>query len=165
MLESLVSLLVNTLEKAGLSAGPAFPKSSALTSPTSFVRVGIENVQCQDAAIDRYLGLEYRSGQGESERYGLRCEIQLCLDIYAPLSDENAASSCLATFDQTIDAIDGLSGLIVRELSCGTPKPDEHLPLFHLPAALRCHCLLITDPNSPDCPRFTDFILRGVLLS
>ena len=162
MLESVIASVVDALTGAGIDAGPAFPKSGVDRSK-AFVRAGVAKAADTGAGFARYLGIENDPETGEREVYGLRCEIALSLDVYAPLSAENAAMECAALFDRAAAVIGGVPGLGVREISCGAPGPDRETGMFRLSGGVKCTGLLVSAGEGGEDAAFTDFVLRGEL--
>ena len=163
MLENVVTAVADALEGAGISAGPAYPKTGVERDGGCFVRVGVAKAIDTNAGFARYLGMENDPETGAREVYGLRCALELSLDVYAPLSEENAALRCAALFDSAAAAIGAISGLQVRELSCGAPGPDRETGMFRLSGRIKCAALLTASGESGAEMAFTDYVLRGEL--
>jgi hypothetical protein len=162
MMAGVVNAVVTALGAAGLSAGCAWPKTP-VTPGSGFVRVGVERVEEISGGLARYLGVENDAQTGEHEVYGLRCTLTLQLDVYAPLSETNAAMRCLELFDTAAGAVSGIAGLHVSELRCGAPAPDRETGMFRLNGAAVCSALLLSASGDGDSGTFTDFVLRGEL--
>lgn len=160
MLTKVIDAVVSALNAAELPAGSAWRKS-ALERRGRFVCVSVEKAE-DCGGFARYLGLETDAVQGEREVYGLRCAIELRLDIYAPLAEENAANACLDLFDAAAGAISCMQGLQVHSLSCGAPAPDRESGMFRLRGGVKCSALLLSTTQGAD-ESFTDFVLRGEL--
>ena len=161
MLEKLVGSVVEILSAAGLNAGAAFPKQAAARG-SAFIAVGIRRASGRGAGFARYLGVERDPERGETEIYGMRCEVELALDIYAPMSEANGAAACSALFDRAAAALDGAAGLSVRELRCGEAAPDRTAGMFLLRGEAACSALLAAAGDDGD-GTFTDFVLKGEL--
>jgi len=159
VLDSVITAAVDVLAAAGLTAGPFYPQTPPGTGVS--VMVGAENVRRRDGGFDRYLGLRPVPGQDSREIYGMRCDLTLRLDIYAPLTESNAAMSCLAAFDSAAEALDGAGTFGITGLSCGTPEPAPAAGCFHLKAAAECCVLLLRENSGAGETTFTDFVLRG----
>lgn len=162
MLENVIAAAVSALTDAGLSAGAAFCKAP-VDRDAAFLRVGAAGAVDRSAGFGRYLGVENDPETGEREVYGLRCEIELSLDAYAPLSADNAALQSAALFDNAAAVIGGVPGLSVREVRCGAPRPDQDTGMFRLSGAVKCAALLVSSPEDGEETAFTDFVLRGDL--
>ena len=165
MLEGVITAVASALCAAGISAGPAYPNSS-VTPETAFVRVGVLKAADKSAGLSRYLGMRNDPERGAVEVYGLRCELELSLDVYAPLHSENAALACGETFDRAAEVISGVAGLHLRELVCGAPGPDAETGMFRLSGSVKCAGLLTiadSDGGGSENSAFTDFVLRGEL--
>ena len=164
MLESVIVSVLEALTAAEIPAGAAYPKADAACPSGGMVRVGVAGCVDQSAGFGRYLGIESDPERGEREVYGLRCEIELSLDVYAAPREDNAALCCAALFDRAAAAVDGIDGLGVREITCGTAAPDASTGLFRLGGTLKCAALLVASgDDSEETAAFTDFILRGEL--
>ena len=163
MLETVIDAVVEALTDAGISAGSAYPKTGVERSGGGFVRVGVAKVVDTNAGFARYLGVENDPESGPREVYGLRCALELSLDVYAPLREENAALKCAALFDSAAAVIAAVGGLQVRELSCGAPGPDRETGLFRLAGGVRCAALLTASGADGEDMAFTDYVLRGEL--
>lgn len=164
MLEGVIAAVAEALCAAEIPAGPAYPKSP-VDREAEFVRVGVLKAADRSAGLGRYLGMRNDPERGAVEVYGLRCELELSLDVYAPRSAENAALKCAETFDRAAAVISGVPGLSVRELTCGAPGPDPDTGMFRLSGGVKCAGLLtVTDSGgSGGETAFTDFVLRGEL--
>ena len=164
MLENVISTVVEALTEAGVPAGAAYPKTDAACPAGGMARVGVAKAVDRSSGFGRYLGIETDPERGEREVYGLRCEIDLSLDVYAAPRETNAALCCAALFDRAAAVIDGIGGLGVREISCGAAGPDAATGLFRLGGSVKCSALLTAAADeSGETAAFTDFILRGEL--
>lgn len=161
MMAGVVDTAVAALTAAGIAAGCAWPKT-AVSPGSSFVKVGVARAGASAGGFARYLGVERDPETGEREVYGLRCDLTLRLDVYAPLSAENAATACLDLFDAAADAIASVPGLRLTALRCGAPAPDRETGMFRLEGAAECRALLVAS-GAADEGTFTDFVLRGEL--
>lgn len=161
MLEGVIAAVISALNTAGIPAGPAYPKEDI----SAHVRVGVLKAADRSAGLSRYLGLRDDPERGAVEVYGLRCELELSLDVYAPpdADRENAALDCANTFDRAAAVISGVPGLHVRELTCGAPGPDAETGMFRLPGGVKCAGLLTVADDDGGDTAFTDFVLRGEL--
>ena len=162
MLEGVIASVCKALCAAGIPAGPAYPKEAV----SAHVRVGVLKAADKSAGLSRYLGMRNDPERGAVEVYGLRCELELSLDVYAPLDSENAALACAETFDRAAAVISGVAGLHVRELTCGAPGPDAETGMFRLSGGVKCAGLLAIaddDGGGSENAAFTDFVLRGEL--
>ena len=159
MLEGVINSVCSSLNAAGIPAGPAYPKEAV----SALVRVGVLKAADRSAGLSRYLGMRNDPERGAVEVYGLRCELELSLDVYAPLDSENAALACAGTFDRAAAVISGVPGLHVRELTCGAPGPDAETGMFRLSGGVKCAGLLTVADGEGENTAFTDFVLRGEL--
>ena len=162
MLENVVRSVVAALRERGVEAAPAFPKTPAKAGSGGFVRVGVTGARDRGAGMARYLGVE--TG-GEREVYGLLCDMELSIDVYAPPSGDNAAMDALGLFDRVSEIVGGMGSLQVRELSCGAPGPDKDTGLFRLSGAAKCSGVLVFTEDGGEEAVFADYVLRGVLKS
>lgn len=165
MLEGLIASVSSALNAAGIPAGPAFPNAPVPPEEGAFVRVGVLKAADKSAGLSRYLGLRQDPERGPVEIYGLRCELELSLDVFAPFAAENAALDCVNTFDRAAAAVSAMPGLYVREFTCGAPEPDAETGAFRLSGGVKCAGLLTVADNDggPETMAFTDFVLRGEL--
>ena len=163
MLESVVTAVAEALQAANIPAAPAYPRTEISCPAGGFVRVGVAKAVDSSPGFGRYLGLAEDPETGERELYGMRCELELSLDVYCPLSGENAAMDCAALFDRAAGVIGGIGGLGLREVHCGEPGPDRDTGLFRLRGDVKCTALLVTGCETDQGAVFTDFILRGEL--
>ena len=162
MLEKLTESVAELLCKAGIPAGAAFPKKAA-DPAGEFVAVGVRRASGRGAGFARYLGEVTDPARGAREVYGLRCDVELALDIYAPMRAENGAAACAALFDRAAAALGGAAGLSVRELRCGEAAPDARLGMFVMHGAADCGALLVDESAGGAEGTFTDFVLKGEL--
>ena len=163
MLEKLAESAAELLREAGLPAYRAFPRE-AVERGGAFIAVGIRRASGRGAGFARYLGVEPDAERGGREVYGLRCDVELALDIYAPMDAENGAAECGQLFDAAAAALGAAEGLSVRELRCGEAAPDARLGMFVLRGAADCAALLVDESGGDgDGKTFTDFVLKGEL--
>ena len=161
MMTNVIGAVVTALTDADVAAFSAWPKAPVDRSE-GFVCVGVEKAKNAAGGLARYLGIQADAETGDHEVYGLNCDIELRLDVYAPLSEENAAESCLDIFDTAAEVISAMPGLRVKALSCGTPAPDRETGMFRLHGGAECSALLLSTEQGED-GTFTDFVLRGEL--
>ena len=160
MLTNVICAVVDALNTAGVPACSAWRRAAADRN-RSCVCVGVERAE-DCGAFARDLGRETDEVYGEREVYGLRCAVELRLDIYAPLAEEHAANACLDLFDAAAGVISCMQGLQVQALSCGAPAPDKESGMFRLRCGVKCSALLLSTSQGED-GSFTDFVLRGEL--
>ena len=160
MLSNVIGAVVDALNAAEIPAGSAWRKA-AVERDKRFVCVGVERAE-DCGGFARYLGMETDEVYGEREVYGLRCAVELRLDIYAPLAEANAANACLDLFDASAGVISCMQGLQVQALSCGAPAPDQDSGMFRLRCGVKCSALLLSTAQG-EGGSFTDFVLRGEL--
>lgn len=163
MLEKLAESAAAILTGAGIAAGAAYPKTAADRSG-AFIAVGVRRASGRGAGFARYLGVMDDPERGETEVYGLRCEVELALDVYAPMTAENGAAACAGLFDRAAAALGAAAGLNVLELRCGEAAPDKRLGMFALHGEVLCSALLLEgESGSGAAGTFTDFVLKGEL--
>ena len=162
MLNKVRDAAIDCLQSAGINAGAAYPHT-AVPAGHSVIRVGIVKAADESAGFAGYLGTEYDPERGTRELYGLRCSFGLSLDIYVPLSAEDAAGDCLQLFDRAAGYI-GVrsSGLKIHTLRCGEPAPDKTSGMMHLRGEAEGKVLLISE-NADGEENFSEFVLRGEL--
>ena len=163
MLNNVRDAVIARLTAAGLSAGAAWPHG-AVPAEEGIVRVGVLRAENRSGGFGRYLGLHSDPVRGETEVYGLRCEMTLSLDIYVPLSEADAAGDCLAIFDTAMDCLgSGETGMQLRALRCGAPEPDRDSRMMHLRGEADGSALLVLEGSAGETAAFQDFVLRGEL--
>ena len=161
MLTSVIGTVAAALSDADLPAVSTWPKA-ALDRSESCICVGAAHAEACAGGFARYLGLETDPETGEHEVYGLNCALELRLDIYAPLSESNAAETCLDLFDTAAETICAMPGLRVEALQCDSPTPDKETGMFHLRGGVKCSAMLLCSADGED-GTFSDFVLRGEL--
>lgn len=158
MFESVLEAVRACLEAAGVPVccawnGTEQPEGAVVT-------VGLASGKLLSPGWGDYLGRSVDEETGaETERFGVRMELELCLDCYAPESGPAA----LALFQQTALALEGLSaGLRLRELRCGEAAYDGDTLCYHCRGTLAGTAFLVAETAGEE-PEFRDFILRGVV--
>ena len=164
MLHNVRDAVIACLNAAGVSAGAAWPYS-AVPARSAMTRVSILRAEDGSDGFGRYLGLRDDPESGPQEVYGMRCRLTLCLDVYAPLSGDDAAGACLEIFDAACAALCGgtVPGLQLRALRCGEPAPDRASGMMHLRGEAEGSALLVLQPAGDAPGTFHDFVLRGEL--
>ncbi len=160
MLANITGNIVEILRGAGIEAGRAYPRTAIEREGGCFVRARIESVKQTAAGFAGYLGQEADAEGEMHEVYGLRCSMELALDIYASHEKDNAAEACEALIDDIIFALGGSAGVSIGYVSCGGISTDKATGLLICPcrAALE---IILTLPSEDDNVRFSDFILKG----
>ena len=161
MLDNVRNAVIAALQAAELPAAAAYPRS-AVPATESRICVGLARAEDCSPGFARYLGVENDPERGEMEIYGLQCLLALSLDIYAPMSAEDAAGDCLAMFDAAAGVIDGC-GIRLKALRCGEPAPDRASGMMHLRSEAEGTALLVAAADDGDETSFSDFVLRGEL--
>ena len=161
LLEKVIAAVVETLNLAEVPAAPAYVKQP-LDDTAAFVRVGVKRVSEAYGVGAQYLGILHDAEHGDREVYGLQCEIELSVDVYAPFAQDNGALVCTELFDSAALAIGAVEGLKLKALSCGAPAPEETTGMFLLRGSMLCSAWLVAE-QSGEAGTFTDFILKGEL--
>lgn len=153
--------LCAALERAGLQAETAFTPERAAARESAVAVVGLRRGESRGGGLSSYLGRR-QEGSRWREVYGLRMELTLSLDLYAPA--ELGAAGCdraLETLHQVM--LEGLpSGLRPKELCWEEAAWDQEAAMFLRRGSLRCEAVL-TAQAEEDNELVTDFILKGVV--
>lgn len=162
MLDNITKGLIQALEQAGLEAGRAYPRSP-LADGGVFVKIGLASARQSESGFARFLGLKEREeDKALIEVYGMKCELELRLDIYAGMEQDNAAARCETVLDDIMAALAQYGGLSLHAVSCGEAAPDRETGFF------RCRCTAqagaeLMFESAEETGEFTDFILKGEL--
>lgn len=161
MLGEAAKSIAQALCAAGLEAREKYTHSDVrtLTSPTVFV--GVSGAKAEAAGMGHYLGTKRREDGTHCELYGLRCEVSLALDIYAPARTEHCESACAKVFDEALFALGEMGALTLSEVSLGEGKVQDKSGLYMCPCRIKGAAYLVAE--SEDGAEFTDFVLKGVL--
>ncbi len=160
MFGNITSSIVEILESAGLSAGRAYPSQPIERDGACFIRAAVESVRQSESGFSGFLGAETDDEGGSREIYGMICDVNVALDIYAPMKSENGADKCEAAIDDIIFALGECEGLQIRELSCSRARPDSATEMFLCPCRANVSVLL-TAAAREEAVQFSDFILKG----
>ncbi|MGN1002554.1 MAG: hypothetical protein ACI4PC_07255 [Oscillospiraceae bacterium] len=165
MLESVVNAVIAALKDRGIDACAAYPRQPLAARSGCLVCAAVKSAAQTQGGFAGYLGVKTDENGNQTELYGLRCALELALDIYAPMDGENGAADCVRCFDAVTAALGGLgSGLKILELRCGEAAPDRESGMF------RCRCgakalafLSAESAGDGEAAGFSDFILKGEL--
>ena len=160
MFSKLTSSIVGLLNAGGINAGRAYPRAAMVKQEGCFVRARLESVKKSEPGFAAYLGTETDAEGSRREVYGMKCEIELALDIYAFYENENAAVSCEAMVDDIIFALGGSEGLSINSVTCAAAKPDRDTECFLCPCRASLSVLLTARAEDENV-QFSDFILKG----
>ena len=153
--------LCAALERAGLQAETAFTPERAAARESAVAVVGLRRGESRGGGLSSYLGRR-QEGSRWREVYGLRMELTLSLDLYAPA--ELGVAGCdraLETLHQVM--LEGLpSGLRPKELCWEEAAWDQETAMFLRRGSLRCEAVF-TAQAEEDNELVTDFILKGVV--
>ena len=153
--------LCAALERAGLQAETAFASERAAARESAVAVVGLRRGESRGGGLSSYLGRR-QEGSRWREVYGLRMELTLSLDLYAPA--ESGASGC----DEALEVLhrvmlEGLpAGLRPRELSWEETVWDKETSMFLRRGSLSCEAVF-TAQAEEDNALVSDFILKGVV--
>lgn len=164
MLESVAGEIVAALKEKGVNACHAYPRQP-LRAGQSLVCVAVKSARQSDGGFAGYLGMKTDENGKQTELYGMRCALELALDIYAPMESENGALECLKCFDTVTAALGSLrSGLKIQALQWDEAAPDKDSGMFHCRCGAECAAFLSAAADeSGDKAEFSDFILKGEL--
>lgn len=159
MLDAVVSAVLGALCGSGLAAERSFPAAYADGISDYLICVSAKSAEAMSGGFASYLGVKKRGDGGESEVYGMRCDFDLALDIYA--RPEGGSAECTRLFDSAVSAVGGLgSGLKVKTLSCGQTSFDRDTGFLKCPCDLGGTAFLICETQG-ETGVFTDFVLKG----
>ena len=160
-IEQVKRTLCLALEGAGLRTRMSFEPSWAPACREPVAVVGLRRGESRGGGLSSYLGRQ-RSGSRWREIYGLRMELVLSLDLYAPA--ELGAAGCDRALELLHRAVlEGLpSGLRPRELSWEEAVWDKDTSLFLRRGSLRCEAVFTAEAEE-DTALVTDFILKGTV--
>ena len=158
MFESVLEAVRGCLETAKLPVARAW--GSGAQPEGAVIAVGLASGKLLSPGCGDYLGRRVDADTGaETECFGARMELELCLDCYAPES----GAAALGLLQQAALALEGLSaGLRLRELRCGEAAYDGGTLSYHCRGSLAGTAFLVAETEG-EAPEFRDFILRGVV--
>ena len=161
MLEKVCEEIVGALRAEGIEAREKYSGGDAgeVNAPTVFV--GISAVKAEAAGLGHYLGTKEREDMTQVELYGLRCAVEVAIDIYAPAQMHRCAAECAALFDRAIAAFDSLGGISIEQVSLDDGSVQAKSGLYRCPCCIRGSAYIVAECG--DGAAFTDFVLKGVL--
>ena len=162
-LEQVKAALSAALERAGIAAQAAFSPGWARSYSQPVVAVGLRQGESRGGALSSYLGQRTDPDtQLCQEVYGMRLELTLSMDIYAPPGE--GAAGCDSALEGLHRAVlHGLpSGLRPVELRWDEMGWDQETEMFLRRGSLSCSAFF-TASRSDDGLPLTDFILKGVV--
>ncbi|MCI9677930.1 MAG: hypothetical protein HFF77_03000 [Oscillospiraceae bacterium] len=153
--------LCAALERAGLQAETAFASERAAARESAVAVVGLRRGESRGGGLSSYLGRR-QEGSRWREVYGLRMELTLSLDLYAPAElGTEGCDRALETLHRVM--LEGLpSGLRPKELCWEEAAWDQETAMFLRRGSLRCEAVF-TAQAEEDNELVTDFILKGVV--
>ena len=162
-LEQVRDAVAAALEQAGLAVCPAFSPGWAKRYAVPVAAVGLRSGESRSDAFNSYLGRQLDPDtQAPQELYGMRLDMTLSLDIYAPA--ESGAAGCdraLNTLHQVM--LEGLpSGLRPTELRWEEAVWDETTAMFLRRGSFSCSAYFVATATEEGA-WLTDFILKGVV--
>lgn len=160
-IEQVKSALCAALEKAGLEARTAYAPGRAAAYEKPVAAVGLRRGESRSGGLSSYLGRQ-RSGSEWREVYGLRMDLTLSLDLYAPA--ELGAAGCDAALEVLHRVmLEGLpAGLRAKELSWEETAWDKKASMFLRQGSLTCEAVFTAEAEE-DGALVSDFILKGVV--
>ena len=164
MHDAIVGALAEALSESGVRARGSFPLSRMDLKDGAVVCVSVRSSVMLSSGMGDYLGRAVDSqGNDCGELYGLKLELSVGLDIYAPAGRERGAGECLLCYERVSRALTELpSGLKMRELRCGEAQPDGITEGYKCPVELLCTAHIVGQTDG-DSGGFLDFILKGVV--
>lgn len=162
-LEQVKTALAAALEKAGVRAAAAYAPGWCKRYSEPVAAVGFRQGECRGGAMNSYLGSQADPATGETrEIYGMRLELELSLDIYAPASAGAAGcEKALEGLHQVM--LEGLpSGLRPTELRWEETVWDKDTAMFLRRGTLKCGAYF-TAAATEENVLLSDFILKGVI--
>lgn len=162
-LEQVRAALAAALEQAGVRAVTAFPGDWAKGYDEPVAAVGLRTGESRGGALGSYLGTRPDPvDQSCREIYGMRLDLTLSVDIYAPA--RMGAAGCDGALEKLHQAaLQGLpSGLKPRELKWEAAVWDPDTAMFLRRGSLTCDAYF-TAAISEDGQLLSDFILKGVV--
>lgn len=162
-LEQVKTALKEAVESAGGRAVLAFPPEEAKRYDVPVVAVGLRTGESRGAALQSYLGLRTDPDTLLSrEVYGMRLELTVSLDVYAPAS--LGAAGCDGALETLHTAVlrELPRGLAPGELKWEDAVWDGDTAMFLRKGSLQC-AAFFTAERSEDGEAFTDFILKGAV--
>lgn len=159
-LEQVKAAIADALEKAGVRSRLAFAPGWAGEYHEPVVAVGLRMGESRGGALGSYLGRQVDPETLVSrEVYGMRLELTLSLDVYAPPAV--GCDGALETLHQVV--LSGLpSGLKATELKWEETVWDKDTGMFLRRGSLACGAFF-TASVSEDGGVLSDFILKGVV--
>ena len=162
-LEQVKRAIVEALEAEGTAALAAFPPEWARRYSGPVIAVGLRTGESRGGAVGSYLGERVDpETQASQEVYGMRLELTLSMDIYAPPGE--GAAGCDSALEGLHRAVlHGLpSGLRPVELRWDEMGWDQETEMFLRRGSLSCSAFF-TASRSDDGLPLTDFILKGMV--
>ena len=161
--EQVKAALISALEGQGLKALPADRADWAKSYDCPVAAVGLRTGESHVDAMASYLGQRTDpQTQLSQEVYGLKSQLSLSLDLYAP--PEKGAGGCDEALEKLHEALlKGLpSGLKVSGLRWEEAQWDHEAEMFLRRGSLDCEAYFLASP-AEDGDVLTDFILKGVV--
>ena len=162
-LEQVKNAVAGALEKAGIRARIAYAPGWAKAYAEPVVVVGLRTGESRGGAVGSYLGERVDpETQASQEVYGMRLELTLSMDIYAPPGE--GAAGCDSALEGLHRAVlHGLpSGLRPVELRWDEMGWDKDTAMFLRRGSLVCSAYFVATA-SEDGLLLSDFILKGMV--
>lgn len=160
-LEQVKRAIVEALEAEGTAALAAFPPEWARRYSGPVIAVGLRTGESRGGAVGSYLGERVDpETQASQEIYGMRLELTLSLDIYAPQGADGCDSALEGLHRAVLRRFP--SGLRPAELRWEEAGWDPETEMFLRRGSLSCSAFF-TASRSEDGLPLTDFILKGVV--
>ena len=164
MYSAIIDAVVGVLSENQLRAMQGFPESATQLRAGTLVCVSVKDARSLSSGMGEYLGRSFDpQGNDKGEIYGLKLEMVIGLDIFAPPGEGHGAAECLEYYGAISRALSSLpAGLKIKELRCGAAEPDSLTEGYKCPAEIHCVAHIIGEADA-DTGEFLDFNLKGVL--
>lgn len=159
-MESLLQLILDALNAAGIRAQAAYPYKLAprLKSPMTTLRIA--RAAAEETAMGRYLGAQELDGYGRVEREGMALRATLSFRVASPASLGGAA--CFAAANALMDVLlGGISGITIGEFTQSACSYARELEQFECTVQAEIRALLLPEARTePDEPVLGEVVVR-----
>ena len=164
MYSAIVDAVVSVFSENQLRAVQSFPESRMELREGAVVCVSVKDARLLSSGMGEYLGKAFDvQGNEKGELYGLKLEIVVGLDIFAPSGEGGGVSECLEFCGKISEALgDFPAGLKIKELRCYSAEPDALTEGYKCPAEIHCTAHIVGEADA-DSGEFRDFNLKGGL--
>ena len=159
MLTDITACITELLNRNGIRAGRAYPAEN-IDKCGSYVRTRLAAMSQRDGAFASYLGIEWDENGTSRELYGLRCDIELALDIYVYPKEGDPGELCEEILDSIIIALGKSEDIKIAAVKCGGAAPDKETGMFLCPCKANANIMLVAE-KADEGEQFSDFHLKG----